>query len=75
MPPLVRGLWTWWKGVAHEMGDFQARMILTTFYFSALVPFAALIRVSGKGLRPSSRPGWHAKAIRPETVEAARQQS
>jgi hypothetical protein len=34
-----------WKAIAHVIGNFQARVLLTLFYFVAVPPFALVVRV------------------------------
>jgi hypothetical protein len=38
-------MWARWKVVAHLIGNFQARIILTLFYFVVLPPFALGLRL------------------------------
>ena len=40
----MRNLWEWWKRVGKRIGDIQARLLLTFFYFVVLGPFALAIR-------------------------------
>jgi hypothetical protein len=40
----LRKLWHGWARVARAIGDFQARALLTLFYFVILAPFALGIR-------------------------------
>jgi hypothetical protein len=74
---MVRRLWQAWKRVAQKLGDFQARLLLTVFYFGLVAPFALIVRsVSDPlGLKPSSPRGWRPRppAV-PPTVEIARRQ-
>jgi hypothetical protein len=60
----IRNLWEWWKRVARKIGDFQARIILTIFYFIVLGPFALAVRWGTDPLTIKSRTprGWHTKA-------------
>ena len=44
MASLVRTAWEWWKRVAKRIGDVQARILLTVFYFLVLGPFALALR-------------------------------
>lgn len=37
-------LWQRWKRVARKIADFQARLLLTVFYFVFLCPFALLVK-------------------------------
>jgi len=36
--------WEQWKTVEHSIGNFQARLLLTLFYFIILGPFAMIVR-------------------------------
>ena len=37
-------LWSGWKELTHYIGDFQARLFLTFFYFTIALPFGLLGR-------------------------------
>lgn len=52
--------WEWWKAVAHKIGDVQARIILTVFYFLIVGPFALVIRFWSDPMRLNSKnaSGW-----------------
>jgi hypothetical protein len=41
---LARKLWERWKRIARKIGDFQARALMTIFYFLMLGPVAMVIR-------------------------------
>ena len=41
---ILRRAWEGWKKVARKIGDFNARVILTIFYFILLLPFALLVK-------------------------------
>lgn len=59
----VEGVWKWWKRVARRIGDIQARIILTAFYFGVLAPFALVVRTVSDplGIKPGASRGWRAK--------------
>lgn len=40
----LKRFWLVWKRVARAIGDLQARVLLTVFYFVILTPFALLVR-------------------------------
>jgi hypothetical protein len=40
----VRQLWARWKRIARKIGDFQARALMTVFYFAVLGPVALVTR-------------------------------
>ena len=48
---LIKILWEKWKLVAHKIGNFQARLILTVFYFIVICPFAAVVKYGARPLR------------------------
>jgi hypothetical protein len=48
---LLRKFWEKWKAFGHKVGNFQARLILTIFYFVVISPFAAVVKFVSKPLR------------------------
>ena len=56
----VRQVWQRWKQIARKIGDFQARVLMTIFYYVVLGPISLVLRVSSdplaiKGTTPR---GW-----------------
>jgi hypothetical protein len=55
-------LWQGWKRVAARVGNFQARLLLSLFYFVVFAPFALAVRWGSdplgikKGVEPQWRP-------------------
>jgi hypothetical protein len=37
-------LWGRWKAIAHALGNFQARLLLSLLYFVLIPPFALIVR-------------------------------
>jgi len=77
-PITMKKLWEWWKRVARKIGDLQARIILTIFYFIILGPFALAIRLGSDPLaiKASSPHGWHHKTdVKGTPIEQATKQS
>ncbi len=73
----LRELWAAWKRVARRIGDFQARVLLTIFYFVLLAPFALIVRRTSDPLtlKPGAQRGWGMRENPAEyTVEMARRQ-
>jgi len=73
----VRELWAAWKRVARKIGDFQARVLLTIFYFVLLAPFALIVRRTSDplALKPGTPRGWAERQSAPQyTLEMARKQ-
>jgi len=56
----LKALWERWKRVAHVIGTFQARVMLTVLYVLLLPPFALIARLVDDRLqlRPPARPRW-----------------
>lgn len=57
-------LWERWKAIAHVIGNFQARLLLTLFYFVLLSPFGLGVRLLSDplGLRKRGLSSWLQKA-------------
>jgi hypothetical protein len=63
----VRALWEGWKRVAKRIGDVQARILLTIFYFLILAPFALVVRWRMDPLAIKTAAGWRSKEVTPGT--------
>ena len=73
----ARAAWAWWKRVAHRIGTFQARVILTFFYYAILGPFALVLgRKDPLGIGPSAPRGWRPREVATRSIaEQAHRQS
>jgi hypothetical protein len=74
---VLRRLWERWKVIAHIIGNFQARVLLTVFYFLIVPPFALIVKAfkDPLGLRPPAGEGyWHKRAAMEPAAEAGRRQ-
>jgi hypothetical protein len=74
---ILSAAWERWKLIAHAIGNFQARVLLTLFYFVIVPPFALIVKLARDplGLRPP--PGGTFWTDRPEAdpdAAAARRQ-
>lgn len=71
-----RRLWNGWKLIAHRIGAFQSRLLLSVFYFIAMAPFALIARLGPDRLRRRRVAGstWIERAPRPDDLDAARRQ-
>ena len=60
---LLASAWARWKVIAHAIGDFQARVLLSLFYFVVVGPFALAMKQLADPLRlkPGSADGWMAR--------------
>jgi hypothetical protein len=75
---LLRRLWHGWKRFGKKVGDFQARLLLTFFYFVIMSPFALCMRAADPlALRKTGDPAWRPRPPAPDgdVLARARQQS
>ena len=71
-------LWEWWKRVAGRIGNAQARVLLTFFYFIIFGPFALVVRwrMDPLAIKADTPRGWRPKSNGESTlVERATRQS
>lgn len=47
MKKVLAGLWAGWKRIAHVIGRFQTRVIITIFYGLILSPLGFVMRACG----------------------------
>ncbi len=52
----LKKLWAAWKRIAHRIGDFQARVLLTVIYAVLVLPFGLAIRLFSDPLKIKKRP-------------------
>jgi hypothetical protein len=75
---MARQLWERWKHVARKIGDFQARALMTLFYFVILGPLAMVLRWCSDPLaiKATAPRGWiDREAKEGEPMAHARRQS
>ncbi len=71
----LKRLWQGWKKIAHVIGNFQARILLTIIYAVLILPFGLVVRCFADSLHSKKRPdGWMDHPGVPKTMEQARQQ-
>ena len=72
---MLKPLWEAWKRLAHRIGNFQARLLLTILYAVVVLPFGLVVRLFADPLRIRKRPqGWLEHHISPRDMEWARRQ-
>ena len=60
---VLRRLWHGWKRFGRKVGDVQARVLLSIFYFVILAPFSLGMRAADPlGLRHPGPPSWKPRA-------------
>ena len=77
MKEILNRAWNTWKRVGQAIGDFIARIVLTIFYFSLLLPFGIGVRLFSDplNLRTKEELGWIKRTSRDITLEDGWRQS
>jgi hypothetical protein len=52
----LKALWSAWKRIAHKIGNFQARVLLTILYVIVVLPFGLIARLFSDSLQIKKRP-------------------
>jgi hypothetical protein len=52
----LKALWKAWTRIAHIIGNFQARVLLTILYVVLVLPFGVIVRLFADPLRIKERP-------------------
>lgn len=52
----LKALWKAWTRIAHIIGNFQARVLLTILYVVLVLPFGVIVRLFADPLRVKKRP-------------------
>jgi len=52
----LKRFWKAWKRLAHRIGNFQARLLLTLLYLALVFPFGLAVRLFSDPLRIRQRP-------------------
>jgi hypothetical protein len=72
---LLKRAWAAWKRIAHAIGNFQARVLLTLFYAVLVFPFGMGARFFSDPLRIKRRPSqWLDRPNEAHDLEWARRQ-
>lgn len=61
----LRKIWESWKEISVYIGDFQARLLLTIFYFTVALPFGVFVSLFGDPLKIRTTPQGTAWLNRP----------
>lgn len=78
MRNLLGSLWRGWQGIARAIGDFQARLLLTVFYFTIALPIGLLGRLVFDPLHLGHQPAdsaWRKRHTRDTDLAAAQRQT
>jgi hypothetical protein len=73
---LIKDFWHGWKAFGQFLGDWLARVVLTIFYFSVLIPFGVGVRLFGDPLHIKSMPEqlWRSRQTGDQTLEETMRQ-
>jgi hypothetical protein len=64
-----------WKIIAHKIGEFQSRLLLSVFYFVVFAPFAVGIKTFSDPLQIKRFHGWLTRTDAEENpAESSRRQ-
>lgn len=71
---ILRKVWQFWKRVGQAIGDLIARVVLSVFYFTLMLPFGLGVRLFGDplGIRHKSQTLWMEPPARDLGIEDAR---
>lgn len=72
----IKDFWNGWKAFGQFMGNWLARVVLTVFYFSVLVPFGLGVRLLADPLSTKRQPDmlWQPRSTGDQTLEDTRRQ-
>jgi hypothetical protein len=72
---MLKRAWQAWKKIAHKIGNFQARVLLTLFYAVLVFPFGIALRLFSDPLCIKRLPGeWLDHPDETHDMEWARKQ-
>ncbi|MEW6095382.1 MAG: hypothetical protein AB1567_02490 [bacterium] len=73
---MFKKIWHAWKDVAHKTGNFQARIILSIFYFIMVAPIAIGVKLFSNplGLKRRANSYWIPKVFKKYDLKNARRQ-
>jgi hypothetical protein len=68
---LIKDFWHGWKAFGQFMGNWLARVVLTIFYFTILVPFGLGVRLFSDPLQVKTTPAalWRPRDTGDQTLE------
>jgi len=74
---MLKRLWNWWKPIAERVGNFQARIILSIFYFIFVTPIALGVKLFSDPLtlkKSNQASWWLSRETRKPNIEEAERQ-
>ena len=71
----LKVIWKAWTRIAHIIGNFQARVLLTILYVVLVLPFGVIVRLFADPLRIKKRPEtWLAETAETYDMQWAQKQ-
>ncbi|HUI52643.1 MAG TPA: hypothetical protein VLX60_12715 [Terriglobales bacterium] len=71
----LKSVWEIWKRLAHKIGNFQARVLLTLLYALPVLPFGVAVRLFSDPLQIKRRPtAWMEHPADVHNLDWARKQ-
>lgn len=71
---LLKFAWKRFTLIAEIMGEVNGRVLVTAFYFTILVPFALISRLTTDPLNRKTTPSWIARQPLKRDLDSARNQ-
>ena len=73
---ILKKAWGKWKVIAHHIGVFQSRLILTLFYFILLLPIGLVFSLfkDALGIKKQYASAWKNKDKQTATMEEMKEQ-
>jgi len=74
---IICTLWQYWKKIAHRIGIFQSKLVLTLFYFTLLLPVGIVFSLFKDvlGIKTEKQSAWITKVKQAETLAEMKKQS
>jgi len=69
-----RKIWNKWKQFSLWLGSMMGRLWLTLFYFTLIVPFVIIVRLTGNSFARHATPEWQPVASPDDPQTAAKKQ-
>jgi hypothetical protein len=73
---LLKKIWAGWKAFGQMVGDLVARVVLSVFYFTILVPFGLGVRLLSDplGLKGGARSLWQTRTTGDQSLAEVKRQ-
>src|SRR6266700_4173108 len=70
----LREIWNRWKQFSFRLGSMMGRVWLTLFYFTLLIPFVIVARLTANSFTHHETPEWQPVALPDDPQTAAKKQ-